>query len=42
MAKTKKKSTSKREGRKIRTQQIVFGIIAVMIILSWIIGLIAK
>ena len=37
-----KKSTSKREKRKIRTQQIIFGIIAVMIILSWIIGLIAR
>lgn len=38
----KKKNTSKREKRKIRTQQIIFGIIAVMIILSWVIGLIAR
>lgn len=38
----KKKNTSKRERRKIRTQQIIFGIIAVMIILSWVIGLIAR
>lgn len=37
-----KKSPSKREKRKIRTQQIIFGIIAVMIILSWVIGLIAR
>jgi hypothetical protein len=36
------KNTSKREKRKIRTQQIIFGIIAVMIILSWVIGLIAR
>lgn len=38
----KQKKTSKREKRKIRTQQIIFGIIAVMIILSWVIGLIAR
>lgn len=38
----KKKNTTKHERRKIRTQQIIFGIIAVMIILSWVIGLIAR
>lgn len=38
----KKKNTTKRERRKIRTQQIIFGIIALMIILSWVIGLIAR
>jgi hypothetical protein len=36
------KKPSQREKRKIRTQQIIFGIIAVMIILSWVIGLIAR
>ncbi len=38
----KKKSTSKRVSRKIRTQQIIFGIIAVIIIISFIISLIAR
>jgi hypothetical protein len=38
----KQKSPSKREKRKIRTQQIIFGIIAVIIILSWVISLIAR
>jgi hypothetical protein len=38
----KQKKPSQREKRKIRAQQIIFGIIAVMIILSWVIGLIAR
>ena len=38
----KKKSPSKREMRRMRVQQIVFTIIAVIVILSWIIVLVAK
>lgn len=37
-----KKNKSKREQRRIQTQQIVFGIIAGIIILSWIIGMISQ
>jgi hypothetical protein len=37
-----KKKMSVREQRKIRTQQILFTVVAVMLILSWVIGLIAK
>ena len=37
-----KKSPSKRELRKLRTQQIIFSAVAVIVILSWIITLIAK
>lgn len=38
----KKKNVSKREQRRIRTQQLVFGIIAGVIIISWIIALVAR
>ncbi len=38
----KKKNVSKRQIRKLRTQQIVFAVIAAIIILSWVIGLIAR
>jgi predicted nucleic acid-binding Zn ribbon protein len=38
----KKKQTSSREARKMRTQQIIFSIIAIMIILVMVIGLFAK
>ncbi len=31
-----------REQRRLRTQQIIFAIIAVILILSWVISLIAK
>ncbi len=37
-----KKGRSKRELRNIRTQQIIFGLIAVIVILSWIISLVAN
>lgn len=37
-----KKKMSAHEQRKIRTQQILFTVVAVMLILSWVIGLIAK
>ena len=37
-----KKNPSKREVRRIRTQQIIFSIIAVIVILSWIIALVSK
>jgi len=42
MATKKKKSTTKREQRRIRTQQMVFGIIAFVIIISWIIAIVAR
>ena len=35
-----KKTTTKREQRRIRTQQVIFGVIAILIILSWIISLV--
>jgi hypothetical protein len=38
----KKSSTSNYETRRMRTQQIIFGVIAVIIIFTWVIGLIAK
>lgn len=37
----KKKKISKRVSRKMRTQQIVFGVIAVIIIASFIVSMIA-
>jgi len=37
-----KKNRSKREMRKIRIQQIIFGAVAIIVILSWIITLIAN
>ena len=39
---SKKKTPSAREKRRIRTQQIIFGVIAVVLILSWVLSLIAK
>ncbi len=36
-----KKTGSSREQRKIRTQQIFFGILAAIIIISWLIALVA-
>jgi predicted nucleic acid-binding Zn ribbon protein len=38
----KKSSSSNYEQRRVRTQQIIFGVIAVIIIFTWVIGLIAK
>jgi hypothetical protein len=38
----KKSNSSNYEQRRIRTQQIIFGVIAVIIIFTWVIGLIAK
>lgn len=38
----KKKNLTRREQRRLRTQQIIFAVIAGIIILSWIITLIAK
>lgn len=37
-----KKTPSKREQRRLRTQQILFTVIAVILILSWIITLVSK
>lgn len=37
-----KKSPNKRDQRRMRTQQIVFAVIAGIIILSWIIGMLAS
>lgn len=42
MASNKKKNQSTRDQRRIRTQQIIFTIIAIMMILTMVIGLIAK
>jgi hypothetical protein len=38
----KKSSSSNYAQRRMRTQQIIFGVIAVIIIFTWVIGLIAK
>jgi hypothetical protein len=38
----KKKVLSAHQRRTMRTQQIIFGIISIIIILSWIISLVAK
>jgi predicted nucleic acid-binding Zn ribbon protein len=37
-----KKGTATREQRRMRNQQIIFSVIAVIVILSWILALIAK
>jgi len=37
-----KKNPNKGELRRLRTQQIIFTVIAVIIILSWVISLVAK
>jgi len=39
---SKKSKTSNYDQRRMRTQQIIFGVIAVIIIFTWVIGLIAK
>ena len=38
----RKKNPSKREMRRMRTQQIIFTIVAIIVILSWVIVLVAK
>ena len=38
----RKKGPNKREMRRVRTQQVIFTIIAVIIILSWVISLVSK
>lgn len=38
----KRRSTPSRAQRQVRTQQIIFTILAVIVILSWVIALIAK
>lgn len=42
MAQKKKSQSPTREQRRVRTQQIIFSIVAVIVILSWVIALIAK
>jgi hypothetical protein len=37
-----KKGPSKREVRRMRTQQIIFATIAIIVILSWVIALVSK
>ena len=39
---SKKQNSSGYDQRRMRTQQIIFGVIAVIIIFTWVIGLIAK
>jgi hypothetical protein len=39
---SKKRNSSNFEKRRIRTQQIIFGVIAVIIIFTWVVGLIAE
>lgn len=42
MASSKKKNLSNRDQRRIRTQQVIFTVIAILMILTMVIGLIAK
>ncbi len=37
-----KKGGPSREQRRMRTQQIIFSVLSIIVILAWIIGLIAK
>ena len=37
-----KKAPNKREVRRMRTQQIIFTVIAIIVILSWVIALVSK
>ncbi|HEY5671274.1 MAG TPA: hypothetical protein VIS10_14880 [Anaerolineales bacterium] len=37
-----KKGPTKREIRRVRTQQIIFALIAVIVILSWVISLVSN
>jgi len=37
-----KKTSTKRDQRRLRAQQILFTTIAIILILSWIIGLVSK
>ena len=39
---SKKSNSSNYERRRIRTQQIIFGVIAVIIIFTWVIGFFAR
>jgi hypothetical protein len=39
---SKKNSSSNYQQRRVRTQQIIFGVIAVIIVFTWVVGLIAK
>jgi hypothetical protein len=39
---SKKSNSSSYDQRRIRTQQIIFGVIAVIIIFTWVIGLVVK
>ena len=38
----KKKNMSNRQRKAIRTQQIILGVISILVILSWVISLVAK
>ena len=35
-----KKNTNKRDQRRVRTQQVIFGVIAIIIILAWVMSLV--
>lgn len=37
-----KKKTMTRDQRRLRTQQIIFSVISVIVILAWVLALIAK
>jgi len=39
---SKKSNSSGYEQRRIRTQQIIFGVIAVIIIFTWVLGLVVN
>lgn len=39
---SKKSKTSSYEQRRMRTQQLIFGVIAVIIILSWVVSFFAR
>ena len=39
---TQKKSSATFEARRLRRNQIIFGVLSVIVILSWVIALVAK
>jgi hypothetical protein len=42
MSSNRKKGLSDRDRRRLRTQQIIFTVIAVIIIFTWVVGLVWK
>ncbi len=39
---SKKKSAITRDQRRVRTQQIIFSVIAIIVIITWVVGMITR